>query len=322
MSKNVQEQKKLAIAKSLSMADQIRYVIGEGWNGAQKQKHLAFLSATEAMAHAVYVKAAVAPTTTTNTGGLYYPSQLAGVVLPPTTTPIVTVLANLGAPKLPPNTRILTQAALLEASEIPEDSPYPAAAPSLEFLLSSHRKFGLILAFYSTLLAADNFSDAVVQYVQDQLESAANNATDAFMVALMTSGGTAAASIAGAMSSFAGDLRTAAWIGNPATLATLQNAANPNIGPRGGVYMTLPAIASLAVPAGKLFLQDVKRIAVFDGPQIVARSEQASIVMDSAPASAASAPVNMFQNNMTALKITKYADAQILAAPQVITLAG
>jgi hypothetical protein len=265
-------------------------------------------------------KSVVAAMTTGNTSALYYPSQTAGVVLPPTTEPILSQLVALGAPKLPPNVRILTQGELLQASEVPEDAAYPAAAPSIDFTLTSYRKFGLILAFYNTLLAADNFSDAVVQYVQDQLEAAANNATDAFMVELMTSGGTAATSVAGAMAAFTGDLRAAAWIGNPQTLATLQDAANPNVGPRGGVYKTLPAIASLAVPAGKLLLQDVKRIAVFDGPQIVERSGQASLVMDTAPATASTAAVSLFQNDMTGLKITKYADAKLIAGPQVITL--
>lgn len=312
------------MGKHLSLADQIKYAISDTWSGEARQKHLKHASISEALANAllpaVVTKAAVSAATTVNTPALYQPTQAAGVLLPPTTVPILSQFVGLGAPKLPPNTRILTQSELLEASEVAEGEQYPAAAPSIDFALTSQRKFGLILAFYNTLLAADNFSDAVVQYVQDQLETAANNATDAFMVSLMTDGGTPATTVAGALAAFAGDLRTAAWIGSPQTLATLQDAANPNVGPRGGVFKTLPVIASLSVPAGKLLLQDVKRIAVFDGPQIVERSRQASLLMDTDPATASTAAVSLFQNDMTGLKITKYADAKLIAAPQVITL--
>lgn len=290
-----------------TLADQIRKAVA--------------MSPDQALIESTKTKAAVPASTTSNTPALYYPGQAPGVVLPPVTTAIVAALANLGAPQLPPNVRILTQGALLQASEIEEGEPYPAAAPSVDFALTSRRKFGLILAFNDVLFAANNFNDSVVQYVQNQLEHAANNATDAFMVALMTANGTAANSVAAALAAFAGDLRTACWIGSPETLTTLQDAANPNIGPRGGTYKTLPAIASLAVPPGKLILQDVQRIAVFDGPEIVERSNEASIVMDTAPSTATSTPVSMFQQNMTALKITKYADANLLAAPQIITLA-
>lgn len=316
------EQKTLAIAKSLSLADQIKYVIGEKWDDTAKTRHLEYQTAVEAVANnlpknkSVWDKAI----NTSNASALYYPSQAPGNLQPATTLPIVTALVQLGAPALPPNTRLLAQAHLLEASEIEEEGFYPAAAPSIDFMLSSRRKFGLILGFTNMMLAADNFSGAVLQYVKDQLESAANNATDAFMVSLMTNGGTPAAGVAAGMAAFAGDLRTAVWIGNPQTLATLQDATNPNIGPRGGVYKTLPAIASLAVPEGKLFLQDVKRIAVSDGLQMVERSTEASVLMDSDPTTATSAPRYLFQEDMTALKITKYADAMLLSAPQVITL--
>lgn len=323
MAKQINEQTLLAMGKYLPLAEQIKYVISDDWSGEYRRKHLKHASIAEAIANALpnaVTKSAVSPATTGNTPALYYPTQTAGVLLPPTTPPIVSQLIALGAPQLPPNVRLLTQAALLEASEIAESDPTPAAAPGVDFALTSLRKFGLICLFSDSLLAPVNLTDAVVQYVRDQLEAAANNATDAFMVALMTSGGTAATSVASAMAAFAGDLRTAAWIGSPQTLATLQDAANPNVGPRGGVYKTLPVLASLAVPAGKLILQDIKRIALFDGPQYIERSIQASIVMDSDPKNATSAPVHTFQENMTALKIIKYADAKLIAVPQIVTV--
>ncbi|WP_075359817.1 hypothetical protein [Caballeronia sordidicola] len=271
-------------------------------------------------------KAVVAPATTANTGALYYPSQAPGVLLPPVTPALITALAKSGAAQLPPNVRLLTQAALLSASEIPEGGSYPGAAPSLNFTLTdTARKFGVIIAYTREMVAASNFDTHVQDYIQGQLEAAANNATDGFLIALMTAGGTAAAStgtagINAAMEAFAGDLRAAVWIGSPATLASLQDAANPNVGANGGVYKGLPVLPSLAAPAGKLYLLDRTRIAVYDGAQVIEAAEDASIIMDTAPGAAAEPATNLFQENKVALKITKYADAHLLSAPTVITL--
>ncbi|EDT02391.1 hypothetical protein BamIOP4010DRAFT_4103 [Burkholderia ambifaria IOP40-10] len=274
---------------------------------------------------AMIAKAAVPVAMTGNNPELYRPEQAPGVLYPPTTTPIITALAQMGATQLPPNVRALTQDKLLQAAEIGEGEGFPGVAPTINVMLSSLRKFGVVMLFDDTLLAAANYSTAVVQYVQEQLEMAANNATDAAVVALMLGAGqnhTRDAAgrdvvVNAAMAAFAGDLRIACWIGSPATLATLQDAANPNIGPRGGTYKTLQAIPSLAVPDGKLILVDVKRTAVFDGPQWIERSNQADITVDTPDGPKV---VHLLQENKTALKITKYADAKVIAAPQIVTL--
>jgi len=266
---------------------------------------------------AMIAKAAVPVATTGNNPELYRPTQAPGVLYPPTTTPIITALAQMGAPQLPPNVRALKEDKLLQAAEIGEGEGFPAVAPTIDAVLSSFRKFGVIMVFDDTLLAATNYSTAIVQYVQEQLEMAANNATDAAVIDLFTKQGKAAASVGAGIAAFDGDLRTACWIGNPVTLTGLQDAANPNVGPRGGTYRTLQAIPSLAVPDGKLILVDVKRTAVFDGPQWIERSNQADIAVDTSDGPKV---VHLVQENKTALKITKFADAKIIAAPQVITL--
>ncbi|KWB97325.1 hypothetical protein WL51_29740 [Burkholderia ubonensis] len=267
--------------------------------------------------HDILAKAAVPVATTGNNPELYRPTQAPGVLYPPTTTPIITALAQMGAPQLPPNVRALTQDKLLQAVEIGEGDTFPAVAPTIDAVLSSFRKFGVVMVFDDTLLAATNYSAAVVQYVQEQLEMAVNNATDAAVIDLFTKQGKAAASVKEGVAAFDGDLRTACWIGNPTTLTGLQDAANPDIGPRGGTYKTLQAVPSLAVPDGKLILVDVKRTAVFDGPQWIERSNQADIAVDTSDGPKV---IHLLQENKTALKITKYADAKIIAAPQVITL--
>lgn len=311
----------LQVAKSLTTdskgvieGSRIREIFAKGGRHVVADSHRAGVPPGPG---AMIAKAAVPVATTGNNSELYRPEQAPGVLYPPTTTPIITALAQMGAPQLPPNVRALTQDKLLQAAEIGEGEGFPGVAPTIDAVLSSFRKFGVIMVFDDTLLAATNYSTAVVQYVREQLEMAANNATDAAVIDLFTKQGKAAASVRAGIAAFDGDLRTACWIGNPVTLTGLQDAANPNIGPRGGTYRTLQAIPSLAVPDGKLILVDVKRTAVFDGPQWIERSNQADITVDTSDGPKV---IHLLQENKTALKITKYADAKIIAAPQVITL--
>ncbi|MEY1593816.1 hypothetical protein AB3K92_33940 [Burkholderia sp. Bmkn7] len=268
------------------------------------------------------VKSSVAPLGNT-TPNLVYPRQAQGVtsLVPVVTKPLVTMLAELGAPQLPPEVRVLTQAALLAASEVAEGNPYPGAAPGADFVLNGTRKFGLILAFSDVLLNADNEGN-VISFVQTNLENAANNAIDAAMVtSLTTAAGTAQTTVNAAFDSFHGDLRTACWVGNPQTLAKLRSAQEQNIGPRGGTFYDLPALAVLAMPEGLLFLVDAQRTAVFDGPQIIERSNEADIVMDTAPSGSNTTVTRLFQTNQTAFKITRYADYKLMVNPVAVTVA-
>ncbi|MBV8272795.1 MAG: HK97 family phage prohead protease, partial [Cupriavidus sp.] len=246
---------------------------------------------------------------------LVYPSQQSGItpLTPQVTRSLIQMLADLGAPQLPPNRRALTQPANLTAVELNEGDMVPGAAPGSAFVLSGMRRFGLLVAFNDELLAFGN--DAVIAWVEAVLTNAANNATDTAVIAAMQAAAGApvstimladtgvtsrATAIGAAFDAFTADLRTACWIGNPATLGKLQDAANPNIGPRGGTYRTLPALPVLAAPAGTLFLMDAARTAVYDGPQLVERSSEASVILDSDPAHSSLAPVNLFESHMTA----------------------
>ncbi|RFU48029.1 hypothetical protein [Paraburkholderia sp. DHOC27] len=267
-------------------------------------------------------KTAVLPSTLTsaNTGSLYYPVQQAGIVLPPATTPLVTALTQFGAMQPKPNIRILTQSQLLQASEITEGSGYPAAAPNIEFSLTDNRKFGLILLFSREMLAMQGDSENVVSYMQQQLEFATNLATDAYAYATLTANAAAATTAQAALNAFEADPRTAVWIGAPATLASLRSAAEQDVGTRGGEFMKLPALASLAVPQGKLLLVDTQRTAVYDGFEEVMRADEATVVPDTEPNGSATPPVFTFQTGQIAMRITKYADVLPLHQTQLVTL--
>ena len=110
-----------------------------------------------------------------------------------------------------------------------------------------------------------------------------------------------------------------AQVGSPDTLGKLRSAQERDVSPRGGSYYGLPALPVLAAPAHTLLLVDAARTAVFDGPQMVERSNEASVVLDSAPTSAMT-PVHLFQEHQTALKITKWADAHLMSNPVAVTV--
>lgn len=331
-----------AIVKQLSVSEQVQWAVSQNWSAADTVKAFGNGNVTrlkyvvegdklevaggevinKSVIRDAVQKAAVPAYTTGNTPSLYYASQAAGVLLPPVSPSIISALVALGAPELPPNVRLLTQAANLSAVEVAEGAPIPAAAPSLGFqLTATDRKFALIVAYNQEMLAASNFDARVQTYVEQQLEIAANNATDTFMLGLLDAG-TAQTTVAAAIAAFAGDLRTACWVGNPETLAGLRSAQETNIGPMGGTYYQLPAISTVAAATNKLYLVDRKRVALFDGPMEIMSSEEASLIMDSDPASQTTAqPKSLYQENKVALRLVKYADAKLLTPAQAITLA-
>lgn len=233
--------------------------------------------------------------------------------------PKLVQLGDLRLRLLPPNKRVLTQPANLAASEIPEMGMYPGAAPGSAFILSGLRKFGLLMAFDDTLLAPAN--DEVIAWVEAVLTNAANNAVDAAVItALQAAAGTPQTTVNAAFDAFTADLRTAVWVGAPDTLGKLRSAQERDVSPRGGTYYGLPALPVLACPPHSLFLVDAARTAVYDGPQLVERSNQADVVLDSAP-TADMTPVHLFQGNKTALKVTKWADAHLMSNPVTVAVA-
>jgi hypothetical protein len=171
-----------AIVKQLSTAEQIQWAVSQNWTAADTAKAFGNCNVTrlkyvvegdklevadgevinKSVIKDAVTKAAVPPTTTANASALYYPSQAAGVLLPPISPSIISALVALGAPELPPNVRLLTQAANLSAVEVAEGAPVPAAAPSLGFsLTATDRKFALIVAYNQEMLAASNFDSRV-----------------------------------------------------------------------------------------------------------------------------------------------------------------
>ncbi|MEX3998038.1 HK97 family phage prohead protease [Paraburkholderia sp. EG285A] len=270
---------------------------------------------------AAAIKSAVAPANTGNTPDLVYASQQSGVAMlqPVVTRSVIAQLIDLGAPQLPPNVRALTQPANLIAPEVPEGSPYPAQAPSTEVKLEAFRKVGLITVVNSELVALG--TDEVMTYLDTNLDNAANNGVDEIVTSeLLTLAGTAKTTVKEAIQAFEGDIRTACWIGNPEYLATLRSAQENEVGPNGGRYYQLPVLPALAMPFGTLLLIDAKRVAVYDGPRAIDRSNEADITMSSAPGTDEAQVYHLFQQNGVGLKVTKYFDYKVMTNPVAVSI--
>jgi HK97 family phage major capsid protein len=104
-------------------------------------------------------------------------------------------------------------------------------------------------------------------------------------------------------------------------LTPLGVLAFPNLTMDGGYLMGVKVITSNNVSGSviNLIIQSEVFLSEDAGPQIDVSTE-ASIIMDSAPGSAGSAPVSMFQNNLVALRIGQFINWQkrrTLAAGQI-----
>ncbi|WP_250501890.1 hypothetical protein [Caballeronia sp. AZ7_KS35] len=321
--------RQIAEGRRDATVDAVQRAINDGRSKAAEVKALAAAvqagdnSTLEAYTKTGVIKAAVAPITAAGNGVLVYPGQQAGIttLAPQVSRSLIAMLKDYGAPALPPQTRALTQPANLSAVELPEGAPVPGAAPGTDFVLSGIRRFGLLVVFNNELLHFGG--DEVIAFVEAVLNNAANNAVDTAAInAMVAAAGEAKDSVNAAFDAAQFDLRTAVWVGSPDTLGKLRSAQERDVSPRGGSYYGLPALPVLAAPSNTLFLMDATRTAVYDGPTEILRSDDASVVLDSDPASSALKPTNLFSENKTAFRVSKYADLHLMTAPVAVSVSA
>lgn len=316
--------KQLAEGSTVVTPEAVERAEKEGRKHADKVKAMVSVArAGDRALWAEFTKSAVAPITAAGDTVLVYPGQQAGVtpLTPQVSRSLVAMLKDYGAPALPPQTRALTQPANLSAVELGEGDMVPGAAPGTDFMLSGIRRFGLLVVFNNELLHFGG--DAVVSFVEAVLTNAANNAVDMAAVnAMVAAAGAAKTSVNAAFDAAQFDLRTAVWVGSPETLGKLRSAQERDVSPRGGSYYGLPALPVLAAPANTLFLADATRTAVYDGPMEILRSDEASVVLDSDPATSALRPTNLFSENKTAFRVSKFADLHLMTAPVAVSVSA
>ncbi|RQT68108.1 phage major capsid protein [Burkholderia cepacia] len=282
-------------------------------------------------------------------GNLIYPEQYAGdfiELLYPQT-----VVGRLSLRKVPFNVTISGQTGGTTVGWVGEGKAKPVTAAKFNRVFLEWCKVGAISVLSNELIRFSN--PAAEALVQSNLVEATAQGIDATFLgtdaavshvspAGMLNGVKAVAASGSDYESLRKDIRallapfisanypmtSAVLVMSPARalaigsmLTPLGVLAFPNLTMEGGTLMGLKVITSnnVAGDAIDLFIQSEIFLSEDAGPQIDI-SKEASIIMDSAPDTAASTPVNMFQNDLIAIKIGQFINWQKrrdLAAGQI-----
>lgn len=272
-------------------------------------------------------------------GNLIYPETYAGdfvELLYPQT-----VLGRLNLRKVPFNVRIAGQTGGTSVGWVGEAKPAPVTSAKFNAIFLTWAKVYAITAFSDELIRFSNpAAEALVQ--ADLLKATAKGLDLTFLGA---GAGAANVSPAGMLNGVAGvkasgsdalhliadiqavlapaiaanyDLTGARFIMSPAramAIGAMRNALGakyfPDIDMNGGTLENVPVITSNNCPGDQIILliPDEVYLSEDAGPQIDI-SKEASIIMDSDPENATSAPVSMFQNNMVAVRIGQFINWQ------------
>lgn len=272
-------------------------------------------------------------------GNLIYPETYAGdfvELLYPQT-----VLGRLSLRKVPFNVRIAGQTGGTSVGWVGEAKPVPVTSAKFNAIFLTWAKVYAIAAFSDELIRFSNpAAEALVQ--TDLLKATAKGLDMTFLgnakavpnvspagmldgvAGIKASGIEALHLIADIQSLLAPaiaanyDLSGARLIMSPAramAIGAMRNALGakffPDINKDGGTLENIPVLTSNNCPGDQIILLVPDEIYLSEdaGPQIDI-SKEASIIMDSDPANATSAPVSMFQNNMVAVRIGQFINWQ------------
>ncbi|VBL15594.1 phage major capsid protein [Burkholderia pseudomallei] len=272
-------------------------------------------------------------------GNLIYPETYAGdfiELLYPQT-----ILGRLNLRKVPFNVRIAGQNGGTTVGWVGEAKPVPVTSAKFNAIFLTWAKVYAIAAFSDELIRFSNpAAEALVQ--ADLLKATAQGLDHTFI-----SNGAAVANVspAGMLNGVSGvkasgseaphliadiqtltapaiaanlDLSRAVLVMSPAraqAIGAMRNALGakyfPDISKAGGTLENYPVITSNNCPCDQIvfLIPDEVYLSEDAGPQIDITRE-ASIIMDSVPENATSAPVSMFQNNMVAVRIGQFINWQ------------
>jgi HK97 family phage major capsid protein len=290
-----------------------------------------------------FVKAAVAAGTSSVqdwAGSLIYPQEyLADFIelLYPKT-----VLGRLDLRKIPFNVTIAGQTGGTSVSWVGEAAPAPVTSATFNRIYLAHTKIAALAVLSDELIRFSNpAAEAMVQ--ADLLKAAAKGLDLSFLgnaaavqnvspagllngvTAIPASGTTPLSVITDVQALLAPfialnyDVTTAVIVMQPAlalSIGQLRNALGgqcfPGLGMDGGTLLGIPVITSNNATPGTMtmFIQDEIYLSE-DAAPMIDLSKEASIIMDSAPASASSTPVSMFQTGQVAIRITQMINWQL-----------
>lgn len=257
-----------------------------------------------------------------------------------------TILGRLtGVRRVPFNVRIAKLAVGATSQWVGQGLAKPVSALDFDSITMQFSKLATIVVLTDELVRFS--SPSAEQAVRDEVVGSVAQAMDATFidpsvaavtnvspasitngVTAITSGGNTVANTTTALTTALSNaavgninLASGVWIMRPQTavyLASLRTTqeilAFPGMGLTGGTLLGFPVLVSGNMPADTgsssyiVFLVQNEIYVADDGQTRVEASREASLQMDSAPASGAQALVSMFQNNMVAIRAERYAN--------------
>ena len=221
-----------------------------------------------------------------------------------------------GLVRVPALTRVNVETVPITAPFVGEFEPVPAYQGAFGVTLSDKRKVALIAVLSAELLRATG--DVAENIIAAQLQRALSRGLDAAFVGNQARGAvtptglaavaTQAASFAAGVEAFSGDLTAASVLVNPLTAVTLRSASETGITAKGGTYGGMPAVASYAVPVGKLLIVDGGRVVTFLGDAELDVANAGMFPVDDGTGTATTVQTGMFQSNSQALKAQQFCD--------------
>ncbi|WP_028229353.1 phage major capsid protein [Paraburkholderia ferrariae] len=290
-----------------------------------------------------FVKAAVAAGTASVAdwaGSLIYPqeylSDFIELLYPQT------VLGRLNLRKIPFNVTVAGQTGGTSVGWVGEASPMPVTAAAFNRIYLTHTKIAALAVLSEELIRFSNpAAEAMVQ--ADLLKAASKGLDLSFLGNAAAVANVSPAGMLNGVTAFAAsgttwlsvitdvqallapfialnyDVTSAVIVMQPSlalSIGQLRNALGgqcfPNLDMEGGTLLGIRVITSNNAAPGTmtLFIQDEIYLSEDAAPQIDL-SKEASIIMDSAPASASSAPVSMFQTGQVAIRVTQMINWQL-----------
>lgn len=254
--------------------------------------------------------------------------------------------------RIPFNVRVPLQSAGATANWVGEGLSKPVSALAFDAVTFPFAKIAVIvvitqeLARFSApsaeLRVRDDLRDAVAQFIDSQFLTSTVAPSAALRPGAITNGvtpiastgddvGTVTTDLQGAIQAMAAaniPMRNVVWLMHPTALSFLRYlrtaqdvfAFNEEMG--SGTLMGFPFIVSNNVPAGELILVDLAEIFFADdGDVAIDASDQASLQMDSAPATPPTPLLSLWQQNMLGIKAERfvYWQRRRLAAVQRIS---
>jgi HK97 family phage major capsid protein len=218
--------------------------------------------------------------------------------------------------EFPLQTRVIAAATSPNAKPVADGQALPVTRADLDQFMLSPKLSGSIIVASDELLASSD--GAAFAFLREEMQVAAIAAVDEVAMDTALTGITPVTATASPLVDLRGMLGTVNTNGSGSLMFAMSaDVANvlstmprdfPELSPRGGLILNVPALVSDAVPDGRVILIDSLGFAVNQGLITVDRSNAAALQLNDAPTMDSATPtpaevVSLFGANLTAIRV-------------------